>query len=507
MADEIFSRPARLGALITGDSEESIAHLFTEKKILLRLEPQFLQYADARETFLFAVNQCLRFCSNISVCVAEGELIRACESLGERVHGRAATVETVEKVASRSFDAVVNVGAEVFSDLPSATINSSGWVARVATAGSITSKLCWLPQPPNALGALCASCFGAGAAFFAILGRHLTLSMETSLFDHAVASPGKLASGPSLPASPLWLDAFLVGCGAVTNGWAYAVKRLPIVGRLQAIDNQSLRLENIWSYVAVGRESIGKPKAAVLQELLSPAINVTARSDQWEFFKIWLNHGLAVPPLIIAGLDKVTTRHSAQRLWPETLIDMAAGGLQSQVIVKHKNNDGLCLLNALTIPPDEKDWAESLAAATGLGPALIASDPTGAITQAEVDAARADKKAELEKAVGKPRCGHINRQSLEMEGYDLSFAPAVPFVTASSGIKGAAETVKWLMGHRYPKSLHFQHSFESGRARALDMTCSPGCECQVSCGLTETFPGGATAQPERRVSNEKESRI
>jgi len=43
------------------------------------------------------------------------------------------------------------------------------------------------------------------------------------------------------------------------------------------------------------------------------------------------------------------------------------------VIVKHKNNDALCLLNALSMPPDEKDWAENLAAATGLDPALIAS--------------------------------------------------------------------------------------------------------------------------------------
>lgn len=509
MGKEIFSRPARLGALITGDSEESIVHLFTEKRILVRLEAQFLEVADARETFLFAVNQCLRFCSNVSVLVAGGpcELTRACDSLAVRIHGPATTVEVVEKLTGRSFDAVISVGREVFQDLPSPTINSSGWVARVATSGSMTRELCWIPGTPNALGALCAASLGVGAAFFAILGKPLTLSMETCLFNHEVAPLGELETGPPLPTSPLRLDAFLVGCGAVTNGWAYAVNRLPIVGRLQAIDNQSLRLENIWSYVAVGRESVTKPKASVIKELLSPAINVTARSDQWEFFKIWLDHGLEVPPLIIAGLDNVTTRHSVQRLWPETLIDMAAGGLQSQVIVKHKNSDGLCLLNALTIPPDEKDWAESLAAATGLDPARIASEPTGAITQTEIDAAPPEKKAEIQKSLGKPRCGHINRQSLEMEGYDPNFAPAVPFVTAFSGVKGATETVKYLMGHRYPHSLHFQNSFESGRARALDMTCGPNCECQMVRGLTKTFRVGALARPEWRGFDEKESCI
>jgi hypothetical protein len=484
MGEEIFSRPARLGASITGDSEESVVHLFTEKRILIRLEARFLEIADARESFLFAVNLCLRFCSNICVCV-EGraaELIRNCDSLAARIHGPAAKVEIAQKMTSGSFDAVVNVGTEVFSDLPSATINSSGWVARLATAGAETPKLYWILDTPNAVGALAATCLGVGAAFFAILGRPLTSSLEISLFNHEVAAPGTLAPGPPLPVSPLNLDAFLVGCGAVTNGWAYAVKRLPIMGRLQAIDRQSLRLENIWSYVAVGCEGVGEPKALLIKELLSPAINVTERPDQWEFFKIWLDHGLEVPPLIIAGLDNVTTRHSVQRLWPETLIDMAAEKLQSQVIVKHRKGDGLCLLRALSIPSGEVDWAQNLARATGLNPTLIANEPTGEITQEEIEVAPVDKQAGLRAALGKPRCGHINRLSLEMEGYAPDFAPAVPFVTAFSGVVGAAETMKWLMGQRYSDSLHFQRSFASGRSRALKMKCAPNCECQArSC--------------------------
>jgi hypothetical protein len=43
-----------------------------------------------------------------------------------------------------------------------------------------------------------------------------------------------------------------------------------------------------------------------------------------------------------------------------------------------------------------------------------------------------------------PRCGYINRRTLELEGDDSDFAPAVPFVTAFSGVVGAAETMKWL---------------------------------------------------------------
>lgn len=469
MEREVFSRPARLAASIMEETEEAAIHLFSEKKILVRLEAPFCEVPDARETFLFTVNQCLRFCSNISVCIEGGSdsLVGACNLLAVQVHGLGAKVETVNKVMGRAFDAIVNVGTEILSDLPSATINSSGWVARLATTDSTTPKLYWKSETPNTLGALAATCLGVGAAFLAILGRPLASSIETSLFSHEVANPGKLTPGPPLPTSPLQLNGFLVGCGAVTNGWAYAMKRLPVIGRLQAIDRQSLRFENIGSYVAVGLESVNKPKALLIKELLAPAIDVTERPDQWEFFKIWLGHGLEVPPLIIAGLDNVTTRHSVQRLWPETLIDMAAGGLQSQVIVKHKKGDGLCLLRALSIPPGEVDWAQNLAGATGLSPALIAKEPTGEITQAEIEAAPVDKQPELRTALGKPRCGHINRQSLQMEGYDVDFAPAVPFVTGFSGVVGAAETVKWLMGHRHPDSLHFQKSFESSRSRAL----------------------------------------
>jgi hypothetical protein len=475
-----FSRPARLGAFITGQTEEAVIHLFTEKRILVRLEAPFCEVADARETFLFAVNQCLRFCSNISVCIEGGSeaLIRACDSLVVRVHGSGAGVEVVKNLAGRVFDAIVNVGTEVLYDHPAATINSSGWVARLATTGSPTPRLFWKVGTPNPLGALAAACLGVGAAFMTILDRPPAVSMETSLFSHQVGNPGTLESGPPLPTSPLQIDAFLVGCGAVTNGWVYALKRLPVFGRLQAVDRQSLRLENIGSYVAVGLESVNKPKALLIKELLAPAIDVTERSDQWEFFKIWLDHGIEPSPLIIAGLDNVTTRHSVQRLWPETLIDMAAEGLLSQVIVKHKKGEGLCLLRALSIPPGEVDWAQTLAKATGLDPALIANEPTGEITQAEIEAAPVDKQAELRSAMGRPRCGHINRQSLQLEGYDADFAPAVPFVTGFSGVVGAAETVKWLMGRRFPHTLHFQKSFESNRSRALGMKCDPSCECR-----------------------------
>src|SRR5207244_52043 len=138
--------------------------------------------------------------------------------------------------------------------------------------------------------------------------------------------------------------------GAVTNGWTYTIKELPVVGSLQAIDRQALNVENLGPYVLATCGKLKMPKAQIIADFLAPKILVTPRPEEWELFKIRLKHGIAVPPLIVNGLDHVATRHSVQRLWPKTLIDMGAGALTSQLIVKPSQIDALCLLHALDIP-------------------------------------------------------------------------------------------------------------------------------------------------------------
>lgn len=84
------------------------------------------------------------------------------------------------------------------------------------------------------------------------------------------------------------MDALLCGCGGVSNGWAYAVRRLPIRGALDAVDKQSLRKENFGPYVLSSWAELTKPKALVLKKALEPRIIVTPRSDPLEFYKIRL---------------------------------------------------------------------------------------------------------------------------------------------------------------------------------------------------------------------------
>src|SRR5262249_49485702 len=156
-----------------------------------------------------------------------------------------------------------------------------------------------------------------------------------------------------------------------------------------------------------------KPKVEMIKTLLGPGISVTARSEEWELFKMRLRYGMPVPSIIVTGLDNVGTRHSVQRLWPDVLIDMAAEGLTTQVIVKARETTGTAVPRAPHPPTHETGWAERAARETGLTVARILEGPTTAITRADIAAAPDDKRPTLERAQqeGQLVCGRITQQN------------------------------------------------------------------------------------------------
>jgi hypothetical protein len=69
------------------------------------------------------------------------------------------------------FNAILNIGTSLIHDLPWITVNSTGWIARVATAGAQSTHLLWSPGPTNPCGALAAACLGTGLVFLTILTK------------------------------------------------------------------------------------------------------------------------------------------------------------------------------------------------------------------------------------------------------------------------------------------------------------------------------------------------
>jgi hypothetical protein len=477
------SRPLRLAAESAGVPVETLARTF-KRRVAIELAQEMAGSADARETFLFAVNQILRFCPNISVCLPSGD-----EQIAEDVNLLArSTVSPHAPVLRLTQDRDAAVTLRVGTTLPapanSVTVSSSGWRARMLTSSCEAAALPLPGTLPNPIGALAAACLGAGQVFMALAGLPLAEQpIELSLFDRAAGAPGELSDGPMLPAQPLELDALLVGCGGVMNGFAYTLARLPILGHARAVDRQRLRKENIGPYVLATLEQLGLEKVQVLRHALAGRIEITPYDEDFDpLFTVRLERGhIPLPPIVIAGLDNVITRHTVQRLWPQLLIDMAAGGATAQVIVKRRAEPGMCVLEALHVPPQEVSDMERLAAESGLSEDSVLAMDTP-VSKQDVLAAPAQMRDALAAAhsQGQLRCGFIRTLALDHERESEDFAAAAPFVVAYSGVLAAAELTKDLMGVNQPGSMRYQLSFASWRARAISPPARHECECMQS---------------------------
>src|SRR5216684_5886786 len=214
-----LTRPVRAAAQLIRRPEDFVDHLFKSARILIKLDEAFCGCEDARETFLLAVNQCLRFCPNIEIYLplVACDLVEQCNQIASSIHGDGHQVVIASIEDFPTFSAIINIGSEKLRGLPCTTVNSSGWIARVAPASSDGSSLIWNSAPPNPIGAHAAACLGVSQAFLHLLNEpRVPAPFEISLITYEIAAPGVFDSGPLLPSGPVNINAWLVGCGAVS---------------------------------------------------------------------------------------------------------------------------------------------------------------------------------------------------------------------------------------------------------------------------------------------------
>jgi hypothetical protein len=464
----------RGAAQIAGVDEREAERRFTGRRALISLDDELTDDANARETFLFAVNLCLRFV-DVAIECSNAELAASADHLAEQITGSSLTIGKT--------DISLVVGASVPHDSPSIAVNSDGWLARMATSESTLDRL---PdgRQQNVLGALAASCLGASQVFHFLAGVGLARDpVELSLHTLEQDVIGSLEPGPAL-VEGLDLDALLVGCGGVMHGFVYALKRLAVAGKARAVDRQRLSDENLGPYVASTIDAIGLEKAKLVRDYLAPAIEVVPYDeDFYPLFTTRLDRGhFPLPPIVIAGLDRVTPRHIVQRLWPELLIDMGAGGETAQLIVKRRDADNACVLELLDRPGDEVDELERLSSESGFDADKIRDQMDAAITAEDIEHAPEELREAMAAArtQGQLRCGFIRTRALDHEHSGDDFVAAVPFVVAFVGVLAAAELVKQL---REPTGgLRYQFSFVSLRGRKVEPRAGD-CECRGLSGV------------------------
>jgi hypothetical protein len=473
-----ISRIARLAARAGSIDERQAAGLFSSKRVLVAVERLGL---NERESLLLATNQLLRFCGSVSVSLPASipePVLPELQALAIRVRGgNGSALRTGDLADAKQFDAVLVVGSEVRDQPGWVAVSSDGWLARTASWTDGSGHLPSRSSQYNPIGAHVAASLGSGRVFLHLLGRAPGAAHELSAYALTAGSIGSQDAGPELPRRPLKLDAFIIGCGSVMQGWAYTIRRLPVRGRARAVDPEFLGVENLGPYVLAWRTDVGREKVRIIADALGPAIAVTPDRDFVEFLEMRIAAGLPVPSLVIAGLNDPAARHVVQRWWPDQMIDMATDGLNSQVIVKGRGDNGICLVEAIPVNPAVPSTLAQRAASAGLSIDTVLADPTGSISDADVGAADEAQRAGLRAAMnaGIARCSRILAQELDASA-DPDFAPAAPFVASFTGSLAAGLTMRRLSGEGEP--LHVQRSFQSERTRRVAMRAGAECECQ-----------------------------
>src|SRR4051812_35544035 len=104
------SRPLRGAAALAGVDEAEAGRRFDGKRVLIRLADDSDCEPDARETFLFALNLCLRFV-DVAVQADDDELVDAAETLAREITG-------AELSTAGAPDVTLVVGSRVTHDSP-----------------------------------------------------------------------------------------------------------------------------------------------------------------------------------------------------------------------------------------------------------------------------------------------------------------------------------------------------------------------------------------------------
>lgn len=481
------SRPSGVAEMLTGHPVNKNKVL--SKRVVLTGDREVLVTENGRMCFLDCLRLLPRVAGRIEVRIPDG--------LGDiegEVRALIASVWRIDVLEvgrhqegiEKDVQAVLSVGFCSRQDLPWVTVNSNGWIARVATHGEELSKD---TSQANPAGALMAASMGVAEVFKLIyevpssVASSLTKG-EFSLYDFST-SPSD--PGPNLPEHVTLPDTLLVGAGAIGNGVALLLSQFDLSGRLHIIDKQDYGTENFGTCVLLdGDDWIGSPKAKCLADWLRARSALQVSAEQGLIGSV--RSGVSVKSmnvdLVLNGLDEVSARQDAQLLWPSVLIDGGINAIGAGVVTHRLDHpEGACLRCTFSIPSSDEKTVQSKV--TGLSRSSLESDLGRPLTVADIENAEESKRSWLKAklAEGKTLCATITAAQSELDlGIEIEegFRPSAPFVATASAALMIGEMLKALI---YPDA-GFVQSFQLANlflgpssAVASLRNPDPSCEC------------------------------
>jgi len=193
---------------------------------------------------------------------------------------------------------------------------SEGWIARLSRHGPVGSG-----TSGNPLGAGAAACLATANIFRGVFtGASLDDYIEFSVLN---LDPSRLPEeNPSLEKTQIG-QVFLVGAGAIGNGFLWALARAPVHGELAVVDHDSLDLGNLQRYVLSLRAEVGQPKAQLAQALFKrhPSVAVYPVPCTWEDFVTAQPEQRWRFERVVVALDTANDRIGVQASLPRWIVN------------------------------------------------------------------------------------------------------------------------------------------------------------------------------------------
>lgn len=473
-------------------NEESVY----SKSVVLTGEPSILNSINGHWCFVDSLTILARVVGSLTVILPAGlnkleqEVRDICDRAWSRQKIRLIVADG--KSTIEAANAILLVGTNPIPNSPCTVINSNGWVARVSSGAE--------PLPDdvsqiNPMGALMAASLGVTEIFkriFEVPDEKAPLFGKVlfSLFDQST-NPTNL--GPELPTEIKVPDTLLIGAGAIGNGIALILSRLPLKGRVHIIDKQAYGDENLGTCVLLeARGWLGQPKAMRLAQWLQSKCGLNATGEKAFIEDVNISEitpGFAVD-LILNGLDDIDARRYSQSLWPSVIIDGGINEFGAAVTQYRLEQPNHACLRCWFEPP-KSDKGTELREIIGLD--INASTDMGrTITDEDIAAAPPEKRAQLieHKKQGKTLCSIVSEAALASRlgvNVEDGFRPSAPFIATASASLVLAEAVKSLAFPTEPVTSMFQiaNLFLGPDLTSikLDKDPIPGCQCVEQMAL------------------------
>lgn len=245
-----------------------------------------------------------------------------------------------------------------------------------ATALVVTSKGLQLQLGPDLSGDINASAFGVGhqtiaACFVAGAAIRMLLPDISDNIEWPISidlEPFALPSSDGM--NPIDIGhTYLVGAGAIGNGFVWSLEHDRITGDLTILDKDVVKEGNLQRNILNSEDDLEKFKVDVLAQYLGtsqPRLRVDPKPERTETAFKASGSALRIPR-VISAVDSPRARRALQAWLPREVFDASTSGIQ-EVIFHHNIHplDYACLECVYPFSKDERAHERHVAGALGV---------------------------------------------------------------------------------------------------------------------------------------------